>query len=116
LLGTEQGQWSIDGNTWHNTGHSILLDVGSYTVQFKAVEGYHTPASKSVEIVAEQTTEISVLYSADEEIPLTWDNGTEPVLEEGNKVIYVTPNGAAIIAGTAGQMQRLVCIQQAWRQ
>ncbi|MBN1817093.1 MAG: lamin tail domain-containing protein, partial [Sedimentisphaerales bacterium] len=58
-----QAQWSLDGTTWHNSGHTLIdLAVGDYTIQFSNILGWNTPANESVTIVDAQTASVDVSY------------------------------------------------------
>ena len=45
-------------------GQTLSLTTGSYTVTFKAVEGYTTPVAQPVSIANDQTTTVSAEYFA----------------------------------------------------
>jgi len=58
------GQWQVNG-VYHNSGDLVNpLTPGQYTVSFKPVSGYTTPASFSVNIIASQETTTNATYSA----------------------------------------------------
>lgn len=58
------GQWSVDnGSTWNDSGDEIILEADDYSVKFKAVEGYVTPANQSATITAGETTTIYGSYT-----------------------------------------------------
>ena len=57
-------QWLLNGS-YHNSGDVVaLLTPGQYTVSFKSVSGYTTPASINVNVVANQQTTSSAAYTA----------------------------------------------------
>ena len=68
---TAGGQWRRVGQTtWRPSGYiESGLYTGSYTVEFKPVEGWHTPANQAVTIASEQTTLAVGTY---EEIKYGW--------------------------------------------
>jgi len=52
-----QARWSIDGQTWHEHGHTLdAIPVGTYTLEFNTVAGYTAPAPRSVTITDGTTT------------------------------------------------------------
>jgi hypothetical protein len=63
----EGGQWQLtDGpdNSWHGNGDTIdNLNVGTYTVVFKDIYGWQTPANQLIEITEGATIEISGTYT-----------------------------------------------------
>lgn len=106
LTGTDAGRWTIDsGDTWHESGVTLYVLTGPYGVQFEPVNGYTTPIERIVTVSADQTTSVSAGYVAVDvshdptDYGMVWDNGTEPTLGEGNKVIFVTPTGAGNFSG-----------------
>ena len=108
LSGAAAGRWSIDdGSTWHESGTTLTLAPGSYTVTYQPVAGYVTPSSTFIAVLVDQTTTVGVTYttgdlSADPaDYGMTWINETEPSIIDPNKVIYVTPTGAGSKDGTS---------------
>ena len=62
---TAGAQWQIDGTGYNNSGQTVAaLAPGSHSVTFKAVSGYTTPTSFSVNIVANAQTTTNATYSA----------------------------------------------------
>ena len=59
--------WRVDGGDWRMcsyVGYDYAdLALGSHTVDFKAVQGWSTPGSRSFIIVNGQTTHVSGMYS-----------------------------------------------------
>jgi uncharacterized repeat protein (TIGR02543 family) len=56
-------QWLLNGS-YHNSGDVVTaLTPGQYTVSFKYISGYTTPASFTVNIVANQQTTTNATYS-----------------------------------------------------
>lgn len=57
-------QWSVDGGaTWHNSGDTVAgLSAGDVTLEFSAVAGWESPASRAVTIVDTQTAEAAGIY------------------------------------------------------
>ena len=44
-------QWSLDGATWHDSGATLAaVPTGAYTIRFRAVDGWDTPADIPVTI------------------------------------------------------------------
>ena len=56
-------QWQLDGGAWQNSG-AILSPVsaGNHTVSFKDVAGWANPGSRTVAVLAGQTTAIAADY------------------------------------------------------
>jgi hypothetical protein len=62
---TAGAQWQVDGTGFNNSGQTVAaLAPGSHSVTFKAVSGYTTPTSFSVNIVANAQTTTNATYSA----------------------------------------------------
>ena len=58
-------QWCIDGGEWRNSGATLSgLDVGEHVLSFKSVEGWGTPAPRTVTIADGETTEVAASYTA----------------------------------------------------
>ena len=56
-------QWQVDGGTYRNSGETVTgLTAGSHAVSFKAVSGYTTPATQTVNITAGAVTSASGAY------------------------------------------------------
>jgi hypothetical protein len=55
--------WSVDGSAWKNSGDSLTLPVGSYSVTFKSVAGWTTPSPQGATITNGQTTTITGTYT-----------------------------------------------------
>ena len=63
LTGTDDGRWSIDnGTTWQTSGASLVLTPGTYTVTFKDVADYDTPASITATVTGGTITTESATY------------------------------------------------------
>jgi hypothetical protein len=44
-------QWSVDdGTTWYDSGYKATLGVNTYTVTYKAINGYDVPADETVTV------------------------------------------------------------------
>ncbi|MHC4309649.1 MAG: hypothetical protein ACYSSN_06870 [Planctomycetota bacterium] len=57
-------QWRVGSPPWHDSGYTEPnLAVGSYTVRFKGVDGWNTPANETVEIYDGNTTIITGTYT-----------------------------------------------------
>ncbi len=56
------GQWRVNGGAWQNSGATVSLPVGSYTLSFNTVTGWTTPGSQTVNIANGQTTSASGVY------------------------------------------------------
>lgn len=54
--------WRIGSGEWNNSGDELIIEGGSKTVSFKAVEGYTTPGSVVVDINPGSTTSLNVVY------------------------------------------------------
>jgi hypothetical protein len=81
ITGVASGQWSINGGiTWYDSGETITVTADSYTVTFKAVDGYTTPESISAVVEIGELAEKNAEY---EEIP-------EPTATDGTLVVTIT--------------------------
>ena len=58
----ETAQWSVDGETWYNGGTAQEIPSGAYTIQFKEIEGYETPAQQEITVEKDQTAAITAEY------------------------------------------------------
>jgi len=56
-------QWRVDGGAWRNGGAYVVLEVSSYTVDFKIISGWAAPSTRTASIVDGQITEINGVYS-----------------------------------------------------
>jgi hypothetical protein len=56
-------QWRIDGGEWRNSSDTLDLPAGSYSVEFKTVDGWVTPAPQPVTIAAGETAEVVAAYT-----------------------------------------------------
>ncbi|MBR6022190.1 MAG: hypothetical protein IK066_07205, partial [Kiritimatiellae bacterium] len=54
--------WKVAG-TNHNSGTSVKLPVGTYTVSFNAKSGYIAPSDRSVTVTANKTNSITATYT-----------------------------------------------------
>ena len=52
---TAGAQWKIDDGLWNNSGVTVTSTVGTHTISFKEVDGYNTPASQTITLVASDT-------------------------------------------------------------
>ena len=50
LIGTDSGEWYINGGAAHQSGETIRIEPGTYTITFKSIDGIITPASKTVTV------------------------------------------------------------------
>ncbi len=56
--------WSIDGGaTWHESGETITVPAGEYTLIFSDVPGRHAPEPRTVTVGAGELTVLSAAYS-----------------------------------------------------
>ena len=56
-------EWQVDGGAWQSSWDAVSgLGVGQHTVQFKAIPGWTTPASRPVTITNGQTTPATGTY------------------------------------------------------
>lgn len=77
---TAGAAWSVDGGTtWRDPGVAATLPVGSYTVTFKPLAGWTSPANRDVEVMDGQTTNAA---------------GTYTVLATGTLRVDLAPAGA----------------------
>jgi len=89
-------QWSVDaGGTWNNSGATLSLAAGNYTVTFKDVAGWAKPADVGAVVAQGATTTVgpdaSTTYAA---IPA-------PVLTAAASVKTHTYEGSTVDAGIA---------------
>jgi len=57
------GQWKFtDQTTWRNNNENVTRNAGNYTIEFKPVTGWTTPANQSVTILANTTTNKTGTY------------------------------------------------------
>ena len=61
-LTPSSAQWRVAG-TNHNSGTSVKLPVGTYTVSFNAKSGYIAPSDQSVTVTANKTNSITAAYT-----------------------------------------------------
>lgn len=72
-------QWQVDGGVYMNSGATVSgLSLGNHSVSFKSVQGWVSPANRSILVSANQTTNVSVVY----------------VAEIGSLQVTITPAGA----------------------
>lgn len=57
----DEGRWIVNG-TEYASDASPFLAPGSYTVTFKEVSGYTTPASQTANVISQQTTQLTAEY------------------------------------------------------
>jgi hypothetical protein len=56
-------QWRLNGGTWRDSGYiEINLLVGTYTVEYKSIPSWNTPATETVQIIDDRTTNITGTY------------------------------------------------------
>lgn len=73
-------KWSTDnGATWHNSGETLNLIPGKYTVLFNVLNGWKKPANKTVTIVCDEQS------SVNEEMEL---------MDPGSLKVTITPQAA----------------------
>jgi len=83
-------QWQVDGGTLQNSGTTVSnLSVGSHTLTFNPVNGWGTPASQTVTIIASQTATATGTYAF--------------VGQTGSLQVMISPPGA-ITAGAMWQV------------
>jgi hypothetical protein len=85
-LGARQGgaQWSLDGTTWKDSGDTIYeLVVGEYTVRFKEIAGWTTPADITTNVYDAQVTSETGTYAQ----------------FTGSLRVYITPADAIAVGG-----------------
>src|SRR4051812_15399721 len=59
------GQWQIDGGAWRNSGTPATgLTPGPHTISYNALSNYSSPASETVTLVGNQTTNLARSYTA----------------------------------------------------
>ena len=56
-------QWRLDGGLWRNSGVYLGLEVGSYTIEYKAIDGWDAPSNQNVDIIKDQITEVTGTYT-----------------------------------------------------
>ncbi|MGO9022366.1 MAG: protease pro-enzyme activation domain-containing protein [Syntrophobacteraceae bacterium] len=55
-------QWNVDDGAWQSSGSTVGVAFGSHTVSFKAVTGWNTPESQTVNIASGLNTSAGGLY------------------------------------------------------
>ena len=124
-LNPASGKWRIDDSDWNDSGSVVTTEVGTHTISFKAIDGYATPATRSIVLTAGENLSLTADY---DEAPPTvtytlnpttgkwrmdngewYDSGTTLTTTAGSHRIsfkaidgYTTP-GAQNIVLTAGQ-------------
>jgi len=94
-------QWQVNG-TCYNSGVPISLAPGQYTVSFKPVSGYTTPANQPVTVNASAQTTASATYTAiaptTYTLTLNSANGTITPSPSGtwNGSVYVYNSGSVV--------------------
>ena len=59
----KEAQWSVDeGKTWYAGGAAQEIPSGAYTVQFKEIEGYETPAQQEITVEKDKTAKVTAKY------------------------------------------------------
>lgn len=62
---TSGAQWSIDGGSNYNdSGVSLTLAAGDYTVSYKPISGWATPSSEIAQVENNQTVNVAAVYVA----------------------------------------------------
>ncbi len=56
-------QWQVPGSGWLNTGDTVGLSPGTFTVSFKPISGWITPTDRQVQVTAGQTAVTTGIYS-----------------------------------------------------
>lgn len=60
---TSGSQWRLLGEpTWRDSGTELLLPVGNYTVEFKDIVGWITPAAQSISVAINALTNVTGAY------------------------------------------------------
>ena len=60
---TEGAQWKLDSGAWKNSGVKLNnVSVGTHTITFKAVNGWNTPASKTITVASSKTASAAQIY------------------------------------------------------
>ncbi len=78
---TAGAQWKVN-DTWNNSGDSVQLTPGTYTIEFKTISGWNTPANQTVTITADQTATTSGTYTK------------IPVSQQGSLTVTISPQDA----------------------
>ena len=77
-------QWRRVGKAdWHNSGDSENLPVGNYSIEFKEVPNWGTPATVAAKVTDNQTTEISAVYTSPTIAEAKSQPDSAPVLTSG---------------------------------
>ncbi len=81
---TAGAQWKLDAGAWRASGVTLTgLSEGTHTLSFRAVTGWTSPATRSVNIVRAQTLNITAAYSQGGKVSVSID--PSPVRDEGAK-------------------------------
>jgi len=88
-------QWRVAGGEWKNSGETLDLAPGSYTLDFKDVTGYLRPNSKSIQIVSDQTVSETGEYLLQGDI----DSSGEVNIFDAIKAMQIAIGSSVVIAG-----------------
>ncbi len=95
-------QWCVDNGSWQNSAAVVSgLSVGSHTISFAPMDGWTTPVSQTVSIVANQTNSVAANYLAVATVGAVQVNLT-PVNAQWSVDNGVWQNSGATVAGLAG--------------
>ncbi len=71
-------QWNVDGGTWQDSGATASgLTAGPHTIFYKTSPGWLTPSDQPVNITAGEITEITGVYTPEQQI-----SGWAPLISE----------------------------------
>lgn len=107
--------WSVDGANWQNSGSTLALEPGTYTVQCRLINGWTAPATRSVSVTADDTTTVTSVYTRESQPPA----GTilpGPTLNEPRMghTIATLPDGRVILFGGHGTGFKALASAEVW--
>lgn len=59
---TAGAQWRVNSNAWQNSGVAITLSSGTYTVDYRNVEGWLTPQTVAFDVTNSQAVALTATY------------------------------------------------------
>lgn len=111
-LNPSAGQWRVDGGAWRNSGTTASgLTPGSHSLSYNALTNYTAPATETINLIANQTTNLSRTYTATSSLIVTltpssasWQVDTGAWQPSGATVAGLTPGSHTLNFGSASGM------------
>ena len=60
---TDGARWRVNGGGWHNSGETLELVPGDYTLECKAIEGWIEPNNQIVTITRDELRQVTATYT-----------------------------------------------------